>query len=140
MQTKFFIATIIIILNLFFAFPSACLSQEGKIKKSSIRIEDPAICQGVVNRTPVEQGDVFPGDVKKLFCFTRVVGAKEDTEVIHEWYYKGRIISRVFLPVKSVSWRTHSSKTILPEYTGEWKVEVMSKDGELLKQIYFAVH
>jgi hypothetical protein len=42
--------------------------------------------------------------------------------------------------VKSVSWRTHSSKTILPEYTGEWKVEVMSKDGELLKQIYFAVH
>ena len=140
MHKKFFISAIIIILNLLFIFPSECLSQEDEIKKSSIRIEDVAICRGVVNRAPVEPGDVFPGDVKKLFCFTRVVGAKEDTEVIHEWYYEGRVLSRVFLSVKSVSWRTYSSKTVLPGYVGEWKVEVMSKDGELLKQIYFAVH
>ena len=67
MQTRFFISTIIIILCLPFVFPSVCLSQEDDTAAPSISIEDAAICRGVIDRTPVEKGDVFPRDVKKLF-------------------------------------------------------------------------
>ncbi len=119
---------------------SHCFGQQEAIKQSLISIEDATICRGVVEREPIEPGEVFPGDVKKLFCYIKVVGAQEDTEVIHVWYYKGKLMSRTILPIKSVNWRTYSSKTVTPEDTGEWKVEILSKDGELLKQIYFAVN
>ena len=139
MQIKFFIPTIIV-LKLLFVFSSQCFGQAEAIKKSLISIEDAAICRGVVEREPIEPGEVFPADIKKLFCFSKVTGALEDTEVIHVWYYKGKLVSRTSLRVKSVNWRTYSSITIAPEDTGEWKVEILTKDGELLKQIYFAVN
>lgn len=140
MKIKIFLSTLIFLLHTVLVFPCKSFSQEGKAGESYLRIEDAVICQGVINREPIEPGDIFSNNVKKLFCFTRVVGAKEDTEIIHKWYYKGEIISQVILPVKSVNWRTYSSKTIHPEYIGEWKVEIVSKDREPLEQIYFAVN
>jgi len=41
--------------------------------------------------------------------------------------------------VGSIDWRTFSSKRILPQYTGEWRVEIISQDGALLKKISFVL-
>ena len=106
---------------------------------SDISIEDAAICRSVENLEPIGAGDVFSNDQDKLSCFSRVVGAKEDTEVIHNWYYGETLMASVNLHVGSSNWRTYSTKTILPEQAGEWKVEIMSQNDELLKRIYFVV-
>ncbi len=106
---------------------------------SVLRIEKAVICRDVVDRTPVGSGDVMSGDVKKIYCFTKVLGAEGETEVTHNWYYKGSLRSSVVLPVRSSAWRTWSYKTISPEMTGQWMVEILSEDGTPLDSIIFFV-
>ncbi len=117
---------------------SICFGEEAA--GVTLSVEDAAICRGVVDRVPVEAGDVFPRGVKELYCFTRIKGADGETRVTHDWFYENRRVSHVVLEVKSSNWRTFSLKTISPEHTGQWKVEIRSEDGILLKQIYFAIH
>ncbi len=139
------LSTSMIILMLLISSP--CFSQEEEtspktndentITGSEITIENAVICRDIVDREPVGAGDVFSGDLQKVMCFSRVIGAKQDTEILHNWYFGGKMVASVALHVGSINWRTYSSKAILPEYAGEWKVEILSQDGELLKKIYF---
>ena len=70
MKIKIFLSTLIFLLHTVLVFPCKSFSQEGKAGESYLRIEDAVICQGVVNREPIEPGDIFSNNVKKLFCFT----------------------------------------------------------------------
>ena len=106
---------------------------------AGITIENAVICQNVVNRAPVGTGDIFAGDIEKVFCFCKVMGASEPTEITFNWYYQGSLKSTVKLPVRSTSWRTWSSKTIVPEMTGEWMVEILAADGAPLESIIFFI-
>lgn len=105
--------------------------------EATVSVEDAAICQQVVDRVPMGTGDVFPPDVPELYCFTRIVGATVDTEVTHNWYFKGNLMSSVVLPVGSASWRTWSKKVISSELMGEWMVEILSEEGVPLESIIF---
>jgi hypothetical protein len=131
------VAVLLPILLIFYSTES--IGQEEGTVESEIRIEDAVICRDVVSLEPVGAGDVFPSDLKKLMCFTRVIGAKEDTEIIHNWYFGEKLLTGISLHIGSDNWRTYSAKTILPEYKGEWKVEIVLPDGRLLKKIYFMV-
>ncbi|MCP4672619.1 MAG: DUF2914 domain-containing protein [Desulfobacula sp.] len=115
------------------------ISEKSEMTQQPVNVEDAVICRNVVDRTPVEVIDVVPSDIEKVYCFTKIVGATPDSEVVHNWYYNGNLVGSVNLFVGSTNWRTYSSKTMLPDYTGDWKVEVLSKGGELLKQIMFVV-
>jgi hypothetical protein len=106
---------------------------------ATVSVQDAAICQQVVDRTPMGTGDVFSPDVPELYCFTRIMGAQENTEVTHNWYYKGNLMASVVLPVGSASWRTWSRKRMSPDMLGEWMVEILSKEGVPLESIIFFV-
>lgn len=106
---------------------------------ATVSVQDAAICQQVVDRTPMGTGDVFSPDVPELYCFTRIVGAQENTEVTHNWYYKGNLMASVVLPVGSASWRTWSNKRMSPDMMGEWMVEILSKEGVPLESIIFFI-
>jgi len=134
---RFFVAALLPILLIFYS--TASIGEDEGMTASEVRIEDAVICRDVVSLDPVGSGDVFTSDLKKLMCFTRVVGAKEDTEIIHNWYLGEKLLASISLHIGSDNWRTYSSKTILPDYTGEWKVEIVMPDGQLLKRIYFIV-
>jgi hypothetical protein len=106
---------------------------------SAIQIEDAVISQDVVDRQPVGVSDVVAKENAMIYCFTRVVGAVGDTSVTHNWYYEGTLKSTVQLSVRSSNWRTWSSKTMDPAWTGQWMVEVLSADGTPLESIIFFV-
>lgn len=106
---------------------------------NGLKLEKAAICRGVVDRTPIGAGSVFPSSIERLYCFTRVVGAETDTAIVHNWYLNGKLNASVALPVKSASWRTWSSKKIDPDDSGDWMVEVVTEDGEALESILFFV-
>ena len=105
----------------------------------ALQIDAASICRDVVDRAPVGVGDVFSKEQGKLFCFTRIVGAALDTTISHNWYYQETLMATVPLAVRSSDWRTYSSKTLLPEWTGEWKVEVVDQGGMVLTTILFLV-
>ena len=137
MKKNYFIL-ILMFVWLLKGFSALCFSQE-EVSESPVSIEDAVLCRDVVDRIPVEPGDVFTNDMEKIYCFTRVVGAAEPTEIRHNWYFGEDMVASVVLPVRSANWRTFSSKTLIPEYTGEWRVEVLSQEGDLLKKIIFMI-
>ncbi len=115
-----------------------CVSM-GTVLAQPISVAYAVICQGVVDREPVGAGDVIPAGTARAFCYTRIEGAREETEITHNWYYQGSLKASVVLPVRNADWRTWSSKTLLPAWTGEWMVEVLAKDGTPLENLVFYV-
>ncbi|MBT3316610.1 DUF2914 domain-containing protein [bacterium] len=84
-------------------------------------------------------GTDFASDVGKLVCFTRVFGAEKQTQIYHVWYHEGRTIAKIPLQVKSRSWRTWSTKKILPGWTGDWVVKVLDSDGLVIASQKFKI-
>jgi len=105
----------------------------------SIQIARSAICTDVVEREPVEIGESFNSSVGKLFCFTNIVGVNTPVEITHAWYFGDAEMARVYLPVRSPNWRTYSSKIILASEVGDWHVDVIGSDGEVLKTLEFTI-
>ena len=138
MKSNHFIS-LILFTCLIISIAVPCSSQENEAVKTDITIEDAVICRDVVDREPVEAGDVFSTDLTKLMCFTRVTGSKENTEILHNWYFGDKLVASIPLHVGSTNWRTYSSKKIVPTNSGEWKVEILSQDETLLKRIYFII-
>ncbi len=107
--------------------------------ESSITIIEVSICKDIKDREPVEIGDVFPNDIGKLYCFTRA-GSLERSKIKHIWYLEGEKRAELSLTIgASPSWRTRSSKNVRTVDYGNWKVEVVGPNGDILKTVNFVV-
>jgi hypothetical protein len=89
--------------------------------------------------TPQGAADSFKSGVGKLYAFTKITGAQGETSVKHLWFHGDHLVAEVELPVKASTWRTYSSKTIMPDMTSPWKVDVTAQDGTVLKSIPFTI-
>ena len=83
-------------------------------KGEELKVLDPATGARMEARVLKDVDQTFPSSVKKIYAATRIVGATTDTFIIHKWYYGDRLMAEVRLPVLSPSWRTFSSKNIIP--------------------------
>jgi hypothetical protein len=113
--------------------------EKKRQEKEKIGVVKAAICKEVIDLCPVSENEVFPCDVKKLYCFTRVTGANRGEIIKHIWYYQGTRLAVIILPIKSPDYRTYSSKKIEDYQKGEWRVEVMSLDGINLATLNFTI-
>ncbi len=98
-----------------------------------------SICKDIQGREPVGGGESFPSEVGKLYCHNLVEGAEDSTTVTHIWYYGQEEMAEVDLAVMSPHWRTWSSKVILPQWKGWWRVDVLSAEGDTLTSAYFVI-
>lgn len=106
---------------------------------AAVTVEDAVVCTSVVERTPEGTATTFPPEVGRIYAFTRVVGMEPPGTVTHRWIHGGNTVAEVPLEVKSPSWRTWSSKAILPGQTGPWKVEILDGGGNVLGTLEFTV-
>jgi hypothetical protein len=104
---------------------------------AELKVADAVITTAIEKQMPVDEIKVYPADYGKLFCFTRVVGAEKETKVTHVWYYQDDELARVELPIGSADWRTYSSKRFLPQWAGQWRVEVLDEEGRKLITVPF---
>lgn len=88
-----------------------------------------AVARDVVDRMPVDEGTKYPVDVGEVWCWTRVTGAEPGTTIEHVWMRGAQEMAVVPLQIGGPSWRTYSSKTIPPEWSGEWRVYVRDTNG-----------
>ena len=109
--------------------PGALSAQEPEVEVQ--------LASAIVDRMPAEAGSEFPADVGEVFCWTRVSGA-EGTTIEHVWIF-GDMEFPVSLNVGGSPWRTWSSKSIPPEWSGPWRVEVRDGAGNLLEAVSFNV-
>jgi hypothetical protein len=107
-------------------------------KQPALVLEEIQICTAVEDRQPSGVGTVFPDDLDKIYCFTKIGGAEDTTYVTHVWYFDNVEIARVQLPVKSNPWRTWSSKK-LHMILGNGHVEIVSESGDILGKAEFEI-
>jgi hypothetical protein len=107
---------------------------------ASLQVQDVAIGTGVYDRVPTGISSYFDSSVGKLYAFTRVTGAEGDTRVYHKWYHGDVLVADVPLTVRSGNWRTWSTKNVQPEWTGDWRLVVVSENGSILETIKFEIN
>lgn len=119
-----------------FLFPGTEIAAQ---EQPSLQVGEAAVCLEVVNRECVNANNLFPANVGKLYCLTRIEGANGSTEVAHVWYHNDVERARIVLPVHSSVWRTYSSKIIQQHEVGLWQVKVLDSEGKVLKVIEFQI-
>jgi hypothetical protein len=115
--------------------PGILCAQEG----SGLKVDEMVFCTAVQDRVPSGADTAFASIVENVYCFVKVNGAADTTAITQVWYYQDREVARVELAVKSSSWRTWSTKKIPPEWQGNWRVDVLSPTGDVLKSSEFAI-
>ncbi len=113
----------------------ACSSASAQ----SISIQEMVFCTSIEEREPVEPDSLFNDTVGQVYCFTRITGATDTTTIYHVWYHEDEEKARVELTVRSSPWRTWSSKLILKEWDGIWRVDIILPEGRLLRSKEFLV-
>ena len=130
----------IVVLAAVFIFPLVFNPVSAQEEEAAgMKVQRIVICTAISEREPVGEGESFPVDVKKVFCFTEVLDADKDTFITHEWYYQDELKASVKLKVAGKRWRTWSSKGIDKNWTGEWRVEVKDENGNLLVSQKFKI-
>jgi hypothetical protein len=75
-----------------------------------------------------------------MFFYTRIVSARP-TKVQHRWYFGDRLEQSITLDVQpnSGGYRTFSRRTSNARLAGQWRVELRSQDGQLLREERFTI-
>ena len=95
------------------------------------------VTTGVADREPVNDLErVLAGNEKVLF-FTELRGMEGQT-VKHRWSHGGEALAEVEFNVGGPRWRVWSSKNLMPEWAGEWKVEVLDGEGNVVSEKGFS--
>lgn len=119
-----------LLLSLLFSF---------NVQAQNLEVATLEIGTTVEDRSIVNPDSTFSSSVGDLFCFTRITGAEDTTQVSHVWYYDNEEMARTELDVRSADWRTWSSKTILPKWVGSWRVVIEDADGNSLAEQSFEI-
>ncbi|MFQ5586751.1 MAG: DUF2914 domain-containing protein [Thermodesulfobacteriota bacterium] len=101
-------------------------------------VEAAVVGTGVESLTPIGAAESFPSSVERVYCYSKILDG-EGTTITHRWYYGENVVAEVPLAIGSPRFRTYSYKTILPHYAGNWKVEIVSEEGEILETLAFTI-
>ena len=128
----------IILLLLSAAISFAFAQTEKESEKAGLVVSRIVMCENVKEREPLAVDSVF-FNVKSLCCYTVIRGAANPTYVQHVWYYGKKEMARIKLNVRAARWRTYSSKRIIPQWTGDWRIEILDADNKKISQISFKI-
>jgi|GEM_PF-2306008 len=87
--------------------------------------------EAIEAREPVGKVARVPPAAETVYYFTELRDLSGHT-VTHRWLYQGEVKGEVAFDVGGPRWRVYSSKDFLPDWTGEWTVEVVTGDDRVL--------
>jgi hypothetical protein len=98
------------------------------------------LCTGIEDREPIGSVEDFNIEVvERVYLFTEILGAGENTEIKHVWYFSGKKMLEISMLVNGPRWRTWSYKNIYADMTGEWRAEVEDDNGNVLASLPFEI-
>ena len=86
---------------------------------------------GVENREPIDQVTFVENRAQKIFFFSDLRGLTGQT-VQHRWIYNGETKAEINFDVRGPRWRVWSSKDLMPDWIGDWTVEIVVVGGEVI--------
>jgi len=92
-----------------------------------------AFTREIDEREPTENLQKLTNDNGQVKFFTELRDMSGQT-AIHRWQYEGNVVAEVEFNVKGPRWRVWSSKSFVPQWTGDWKVSVINGAGEVISE------
>lgn len=80
------------------------------------------------DREPADAVTSLGNDQTRIYYFTELKGF-EGQKVTHRWEHDGKVMHEQAFDVSAPRYRTYTSKTFDPSWTGEWKVSVIDGSG-----------
>lgn len=127
------------LLALFLLATSFSWAQEDTAAAVSVNIDQMLFGIRIENREAVGVDTVFTPEVGNVYCWIVATGAEGETQISFVWYHGEEQVAEVNVPVRSARWRCWTSKTIMPDATGAWKVEIKDEAGKVLESASFQV-
>ena len=124
----------ILLMTILAAFAFSTEARAGELV-----VAEASIATSVTGLVPDGVAESFSNDVGKLYCYTKVTGGEEGDTITHKWYYGDDVMAEVTLGVKSSEYRTYSSKNLMSQWKGDWRVEIASSDGTVLETLNFTL-
>lgn len=90
----------------------------------------------ILDREPVDELHTVPVSLGRVFFFTDLRGL-EGQIISHRWEYQGKQLAEIKFKVGGPRWRVYSSKNLLPEWTGLWRVSVSDQNGAVISSSEF---
>lgn len=105
---------------------------------SDISVLESAITASIVDKspqTPFEQN--VPKNVRNLYFYTKIEGADNQT-IYHRWIYDNRQMALIPLAIRSNLYRTWSSKRLTSAWQGQWILEVLDAQKQVIYRTQFS--
>lgn len=118
-----------VISAMLFMFAMAVQAEDGVTRA--------AFTTAIQDREPVDQVGQLSNDNTQIYFFTEIRGMEGHT-ITHRWTQGGETRAEVSFNVAGNRWRVWSSKTLMPEWIGEWQVAVVDEGGNVISQESFA--
>ncbi len=97
------------------------------------------LTSNIVSREPVDNIQRFSLQAQtKAYLFTEIHG-KNNQKIFHRWMFNQNIMAEITHNIGSNQWRTYSSKNFDNTMVGNWTVDVVDEDDNVLKSVTFEV-
>jgi cytoskeletal protein RodZ len=115
-------------------------SPEPTTADADLNVLQASVCAEIKDRMPTGVDTSFPTSAQRVFVWSKIHAQQIPSKVRHIYFFDGQKISEVTLDVRSTYWRTWSFKNISNKrFQGEWRVDITSADGKVLRRLYFEV-
>ncbi len=115
-------------------------SAEPTTADAELNVLQASVCAEIKNRMPAGVDTSFSTSTQRVFVWSEIEAKQVPSEIRHIYYFNGQKISDVALDVRSTTWRTWSFKNISDDrYRGEWRVDIATSGGKVLRRLYFVV-
>ena len=137
---KYKLPVVLAVICLLFTVTSSgqALAAEG----NGMKITEMAVTTKIVRGNPIDSvRRISWRSVPSLYCFTRLVSSEGgEQSITHVWYRNDVKVAESKLPVRGERWRTYSKKTVGSDSPGEWRVDALDGEGNLLRSVKFRVN
>ncbi len=97
------------------------------------------MCEDVQDRQPLNEGVVFSIGTGKVFCYTVFDAVPENTFIMHNWYNRENLSTKIKLQLQPPRWTTYSAIQLRESDKGPWRVEITDSEGRILQVLRFSV-
>ena len=99
-------------------------------------ISNAVFALNIEDRVPINIVEEADNSLGKIYFFTNIRNL-DGEHITHRWIYKDKVMADVSFDINGPRWRVWSSKNLWYTWIGEWKVQVLSRDGSLLYEKIF---
>ena len=85
----------------------------------------------IKDRTPLNIIEELDNSFGKIYFFTNIRNLQGQS-IRHRWIYKNKVMAEVEFDINGPRCRVWSSKNLWPTWLGEWSVEVLNENSEVL--------